>query len=175
MDYKHIYLDIDGVLWKSTTAIVKLLNEQQGTSFTGADVTSWNFHEICSNMTDDEVEELFSDKRFFDIVEFVKGAERFLKENRNKITIVTKGTKENGELKRKWFNEHDFEDIPIICLPLDKSKAEVDMSDGLFIDDSTKNLVESNAKYKVMFCEFNDGKNREWMSGWDGIKWYRFY
>ena len=61
-------------------------------------------------------------------------------------------------------------------LPLDASKGEVDMSDGLFIDDCTKNLVESNAKYKVQFCEYDDGLNeqREWIKGFDGLKMYKW-
>jgi hypothetical protein len=49
--------------------------------------------------------------------------------------------------------------------PLNGSKAEVDMSDGIFIDDFDKNLNESNAKVKIL-CMNNPSS--EWNMNWNG-------
>ena len=66
--------------------------------------------------------------------------------------------------------------VGIIGIPLNRSKSEVDMSDGLFIDDCTNNLIESNAKYKIQFCEYNDNLNshRDWLKGWNGYRMYHW-
>ena len=41
---------------------------------------------------------------------------------------------------------------------------------------AVKNLIESNAKYKVQFLEYNDGLNeqREWIKGFNGYKMYKW-
>jgi hypothetical protein len=48
------------------------------------------------------------------------------------------------------------------------------MDGGLFIDDCTCNLNESNATYKLIFMEYNDGNEREWQLGWDGERIYEW-
>ena len=51
----HIYLDIDGVLFASCQACADILNEMQGTDFNGSDVLSWDFKNICPNITLEEI------------------------------------------------------------------------------------------------------------------------
>ena len=171
----NIYLDVDGVLIHSCQAVCDILNEDKGTTFTGDQILSWNFKEICPNLTDTDIELLFADDRFFKYIKWIDGAKEFIKRHENNITIVTKGTKQNVLKKYNFFNLHNL-NVVIKGLPLDKSKSEIDMSDGLFIDDCTKNLVESNAKYKIQFCEYDDGLNeqREWIKGFDGLKMYKW-
>lgn len=174
-DINNIYLDVDGVLIHSCQAVCDILNEDRGTNFTGDQVLSWNFKEICPDLTDADIESLFADTRFFKYVKWIKGAKEFVKRHENNITIVTKGTKQNILKKYDLFNLHNL-NVVIKGLLLDKSKSEIDMSNGIFIDDCTKNLVESNAKYKVQFCEYDDGLNeqREWIKGFDGLKMYKW-
>ena len=171
----HIYLDLDGVLIHSCQAICDILNEDKGTNFTGNQVLSWNFKEICPDLTDGDIELLFADDRFFKYVQWIKGAREFIKRHENDITIVTKGTYLNILRKILFFNRYDIF-VPIEGLSLDTSKNEIDMSNGIFIDDCTKNLIESNAKYKVQFLEYNDGLNeqREWIKGFNGYKMYKW-
>ena len=171
----HIYLDVDGVLIHSCQAICDILNEDKGTNFTGNQVLSWNFKEICPDLTDGDIELLFADDRFFKYVQWIKGAREFIERHENDITIVTKGTYLNILRKILFFNRYDIS-VPIEGLSLDTSKNEIDMSNGIFIDDCTKNLIESNAKYKVQFLEYNDGLNeqREWIKGFSGYKMYNF-
>ena len=171
----HIYLDVDGVLIHSCQAICDILNEDKGTNFTGNQVLSWNFKEICPDLTDGDIELLFADDRFFKYVQWIKGAREFIERHENNITIVTKGTYLNILRKILFFNYYNL-NVVIKGLPLDTSKNEIDMSKGIFIDDCTKNLIESNAKYKVQFLEYNDGLNeqREWIKGFNGYKMYKW-
>ena len=172
---EKIYLDVDGVLIHSCQAICDMLNENKGTNFTGDQILSWNFKEICPDLTDGDIELLFADDRFFKYVQWIKGAREFIERHENNITIVTKGTYLNILRKILFFNQYDIS-VPIEGLSLDTSKNEIDMSNGIFIDDCTKNLIESNAKYKVQFLEYDDELNeqREWIKGFSGYKMFNW-
>ena len=173
----RIYLDVDGVLFHSCEAICKLINLSKHTNFNGTfqgrDILSWNFKEFGLDFIDTEIEQLFSIQEFFCLVDYIDGAYEFLKRHAKDITIVTKGTKENI-----WYKSVFFENlnIPICGLPLSCSKNTINMDGGLLIDDSTKNLKESNATYKIQFLEYKDGKNnlREWTKDWKGLKMYKW-
>ena len=103
-----IYLDVDGVLIHSCQAICDIINEDEGTNFTGDQVLSWNFKEICSDLTDNDIELLFADDRFFKYVQWIKGAKEFIKCHENNIIIVTKGTYQNIFRKIDFFNDNNI-------------------------------------------------------------------
>lgn len=169
----RIYLDVDGVLFHSCQAICTIINKIHGTSFKGSDIVSWNFKELNLGLTDEEVEDLFSTQEFFCIVNYINGAYDFLKRHAKDVIIVTKGTKENIWYKSVFFEHFN---VPICGLPFECSKGMINMEGGLLIDDSTNNLKESNATYKIQFLEYKDGKNniREWTKGWNGLKMYHW-
>lgn len=175
-----IFLDIDGVIFHSCQAMIDILNERYGGNFDGSDVTSWNFQCCYRGMTSEEVESIFDNGLFFKIVKPIDGALEFMNRHRDKIIIVTKANIENYALKRKWFDDRGFKDIPMIALPLNVSKGFINMQCtglyhySLFIDDSTNNLQETNADYDIMFKEYNDKKEREWQKGWDGLVMYQW-
>ena len=174
----HLFIDIDGVIFASCDSIIQILNERYGGNFDGSDVTSWNFQCCYPNMTSEEIEDTFNDPKFFDIVKPIDGALKFMDRYRDKIILVTKASVENYALKRKWFDDRNFADIPIIALPLNVSKGFINMDNideySLFIDDSTQNLIDCNADFRVQFREFNDKKEREWQKGWDGLVMYQW-
>ncbi len=177
----HIFIDIDGVIFRSCQAMIDILNERYGGNFDGSDVTSWNFQCCYPNMTSKEIEDTFNDPKFFDIVKPIDGALKFMDRYRDKIILVTKASVENYAHKRKWFDDRGFGSIPIIALPLNVSKGFIDMQNctefynySLFIDDSTNNLQETNADYNIMFKEYDDQKEREWQKGWDGLVMYQW-
>ena len=172
-----IFLDIDGVIFASCDSIIQILNERYGGDFKGSDVTSWNFQCCYPNMTSEEIEDTFNDPKFFDIVNPIDGALEFVDRYRDKIILVTKANIENYAHKRKWFDDRGF-NIPMIALPLNVSKSLVNMNSideySLFIDDSTNNLNDSNADYKIQFREYNDDKERAWQKDWDGLVMYQW-
>jgi 5'(3')-deoxyribonucleotidase len=168
-----VYLDCDGVLTASNEAMCILLNKKYNKSHKGCEVLDWNYTNLyptCAN----EIEALFETTEMFRHLKLIKGAKNFLAKYRKKIIIVTKGGVNNYIYKRQLFDNEGFVDIPIIRLPLDISKSVINMDGGLFIDDCTCNLNESNATYKLMFMEYNDGNEREWQLGWDGERIYEW-
>lgn len=173
-----IFLDIDGVIFHSCQAMIDILNERYGGNFDGSDVTSWNFQCCYRGMTSEEIESIFNSGLFFKIVKSIDGALEFMDRYRNKIILVTKANIENYALKRKWFDDRGFKDIPMIALPLNVSKGFINMDNineySLFIDDSTQNLIDCNADYKIQMREYCDDKEREWQKGWDGLVMYQW-
>lgn len=171
----HIYLDVDGVIFHSCQAICDILNGLYDTNVKGSDILSWNFKEFDEEFMDEDIEELFENKRFFEIVKWIDGAFEFIRKHENKIIIITKGTNDNIYYKSAMFRTLGL-NIPVISLPFECSKGAIDMSGGLLIDDCTHNLKESNATYKIQFLEYKDDKNniREWTKDWKGLKMYRW-
>jgi hypothetical protein len=173
-----IFLDIDGVIFHSCQAMIDILNERYGGNFDGSDVTSWNFQCCYRGMTSEEVESIFNNGLFFKIVKPIDGSLEFMDRYRDKIILVTKANIENYALKRKWFDDRGFKDIQMIALPLNVSKGFINMNNideySLFIDDSTQNLIDCNADYKVQMREYYDGKEREWQKGWNGLVMYQW-
>lgn len=178
MEIDKIFLDIDGVIFHSCQAMIDILNERYGGNFDGSDVTSWNFQCCYRGMTSEEVESIFNNGLFFKIVKPIDGALEFMDRYRDKIILVTKANIENYALKRKWFDDRGFKDIPMIALPLNVSKGFINMNNiyeySLFIDDSTQNLIDCNADYKVQMREYCDDKEREWQKGWNGLVMYQW-
>ena len=80
------------------------------------------------------------------------------------IKIVSHGYSPNLLQKEKWVND---------CLPgiefigvnwkTHSDKSHIDMSDGIFFDDSAKNLITSNAKETICF-----GDIYSWNDWWEG-------
>lgn len=176
-----IFVDIDGVIFHSCQAMIDILNERYGGHFDGSDVTSWNFQCCYPNMTNKEIEDVFNDSNFFDIVKPIDGALDFLDRYRDKIIMVTKANIENYAHKRKWFDDKNFADIPIIALPLNVSKGYIDMlyrlregENSLFIDDSADNLIATNSDFCIMFKEYDDKKEREWQKYWNSKVMYHW-
>ena len=131
------------------------------------DIHTWNFEECkCANA--DIFNMYFNTPRFFDKLNFMDQADTFiwLLSYQFNFVIVSHGNYPNLQLKKKWIDRklklfindtkmlnqgvvdfigvdfHDHDD-----------KSHVDMSDGIFVEDTYDNLVTSNAKYKIIFGE----------------------
>lgn len=171
----RIYLDVDGVLWHSCQAVCDVINKRYNTKVKGNEILSWNFKELGVELSDEDVDCIFGDHYFFRCVRWINGAFDFLRKYDGKVTLVTKGTYWNLSRKLDIFTELGF-DLVMCGLPLDNSKSVINMQGGLFIDDCTKNLEESNATHKIQFLEYNDNKNdiREWTKNWNGLRMYRW-
>lgn len=168
----NIFLDFDCTLVKSIDPVLNELNRRYGTNVKPNEIKTWNFIEVNENMTTEEIEEIFASDYFYDNLEFYDGAEDFLKSHENNVIIVTKGTPLNLYKKKLWLDNKGFENIKFIGLPINVSKKFIDMSDSIFIDDSTYNLEDSNARIKIQFRQFNE--ENEWNKDWNGwllTKW----
>ena len=168
--FDKIFLDVDGVLLDSISSMVRLLNEKHGTNAKSSDIVSWNFNEVKSDLTTKDIEDLFNNPKFFEIVEFYDGAIEFLTKYRHKIILFSKGNCDNIKHKREFFDAYGFSDITLIGFPLNISKGFLDMQyngRSLFIDDCTTNLIDSNANLKVQFKPSDT--DTEWSRNWNGM------
>lgn len=131
------------------------------------EVNTWDFSE-CNCATPEYINTYFNQQRFFDNVEYMDWAEKILdilKEN-FEITIVSSGYSPNLVAKEKWIKEHlSYCKFIGVNLKEYKDKSHVNMSDGIFIDDSANNLETSNATIKICF-----GDKYTWNEKWDGIR-----
>lgn len=166
MRKSKLYLDFDGVVTNSISAIVSLYNEDfraypDFKFILPEEIHTWNFEE-CNCATSDVFDVYFNTPRFFEKLKFMNhaGTILWLLSYRFDFTIVSHGNTPNLALKEKWINKEikpltwgnhtrvnfigvDFKDY--------SDKSHVDMSDGIFVDDSYKNLLTSNAKHKIVF------------------------
>ena len=130
-----------------------------------SDINTWDFSE-CNCASADYINTYFNQQRFFDRLEYMDWAKEVIDELNGEynITIVSSGFSPNILAKEKWIKEH----LPYckfigVNLKQYKDKAHIDMSGGIFIDDSYHNLITSNAETKICF-----GDLYPWNYSWNG-------
>lgn len=168
---KTLYLDFDGVIVNTIKSIVGLYNEdfQYYKDFKPVEwssIESWWFKE-CSLASEDTINGYFNTPRFFENIEFMPWAESVINDLKQyyKIKVVSMGCQPNLYGKELWLNSH-FSDIEFVGIEFDghdNDKSQIDMSDGLLLDDRYDNLATSNAYMKVCF-----GDEYDWNWKWDG-------
>lgn len=174
MSKPKLYIDFDNTMVNSCKRIVDMYNEDFMTydgfrPINYMNVTSWEFKE-CNLATRDQINWYFNTPRFFEKIECMEYLVPVLSELSYKFdfVIVSHGNKPNLRLKELWLDRNfntfigGFEDgkinhanVKFIGVDWEKysDKSHIDMSDGIFIDDSTTNLRTSNAKHKILFGE----------------------
>ena len=167
MNKYNLYLDFDNTIVDTISAIVEMYNEDfsQHKDFkkvNSCDVKSWEFKE-CNLATHKVINDYFCTQRFFDKLKFYEGSKPILRALSHiyNITIVSHGYPQNLSLKENWVKENIF---PSLCKNCDcefvgvnweeyPDKSHIDMTNGIFVDDSIANLKTSNAKYKILYGE----------------------
>ena len=159
-----VFADFDDTLVDSLQADVTMLNERYGTNVDKSEVMCWNFRDVFPQLREDEIEELFDDPYFFEIVQFKERAKEFILSIPN-AKIITKGRPKNLELKKQWLYNNGLGNIPFIGIGLDDSKGDYIDYNSLLIDDNKGNLESVDCKYKVMM---KTNSFSEWQSGYEG-------
>ena len=110
----------------------------------------------------------FNTPRFFDNLDFMYQADTFiwLLSYQFDFVIVSHGNSPNLKLKKMWIdkklklfinNTRMLNQGSVDFIGVDfhnhKDKSHVDMSDGIFVEDTYDNLITSNAKHKIVFGE----------------------
>lgn len=171
-----LYIDFDGVICDSITAITSLYNEdfQYYKNFKkihAYEINTYDFEE-CNCATKEQINHYFKTPRFFEILEFMPYAKEVIEKLKSSydITIVTMGNPENYIGKQLWISEN-LPNTKMICIDMAKyiDKSHIDMSDGIFIDDKSSNLYTSNAKEKILF-----GDEYSWNKDWTGLRLYNW-
>ena len=171
---QKLFIDFDGVIASTVQAIVSLYNVdfqyyKKYKPICWKDIDTWNFTE-CNCADADYINKYFNQSRFFSILSFMPYAYEtitMLKELYD-ITIVTMGYRPNLTGKKIWLEEN-LPGIDWIGVNMKKykDKSHIDMSDGIFIDDSYSNLISSNAEKKYCF-----GEVHSWNEKWEGPRFY---
>lgn len=174
---KNIYVDFDGVIANTIRTITKLYTEdfkyyKKFEPIDWSEVETWDFAELKA-ATPEYINTYFNQQRFFDNMEWMPWAKEILdriKEIYN-ITIVSIGYSPNLLGKEIWIN-HNLSYCNFIGVDFKQysDKSHIDMSNGIFIDDSANNLVTSNADLKICF-----GDKYEWNKDWNGIRCANWY
>lgn len=169
---KKLYIDFDGTIVNTIKAIVDLYNEdfqyyKKFKHINWWEINTWDFAE-CNCTTPEYINTYFNQQRFFNKIEYMDWAKKILDELNDdyNITIVSSGYSPNLIAKALWINSN----LPYckfigVNLKEYKDKSHIDMSDGIFIDDSSHNLITSNAKINICF-----GDKYEWNKDWTGIR-----
>lgn len=169
-EFDTVYLDFDGVICDTIKAIVDLYNEdfqyyKKFKKINDYDINTWDFKE-CTCTSSEYINTYFNQPRFFRTLRFMPWAYEVIEDLRKEynIKIVSHGYSPNLLQKEKWIND---------CLPgiefigvnwkTHSDKSHIDMSDGVFLDDSAKNLMTSNAKETICF-----GDIYSWNDWWEG-------
>ena len=176
MQKPKLYLDFDGVITNSIDAIVSLYNDDFQAYpdyhyIKPDDINTWDFKE-CNCAKHETFTTYFNTPRFYRNLKFMDQADVFLwlLSYQFDFTIVSFGNPANLKLKKMWIdkklklfindskmlNQANTKFIGLDFAEYD-NKSCVDMSDGIFIDDTYEHLITSNAKHKIVF-----GKQYPW-------------
>lgn len=159
----NLYIDFDNVITNSSEIIVELLNEKYHCNKNFNDLTEYNFSDLFPMLDYWDIEKLFKSEELFKRVKIIDGFNDFMKLNSEKfekLFVVTIGTKENLEMKRKFLTDNKLGFIELIGIENhgNNNKSLVDMSDGILIDDNSECLRSSNAMIKVLFQPYKRWK-----------------
>lgn len=165
----QLFIDFDEVMVNSIDSVLLILNKRYSANYSYRDCRRWDFTDLFSEITKEEITECFESDEFWEALTFKDSLLNFLNELRvfYNIVIVSRGTKLNLEKKEKWLKEHL--DVPYKFVPVreNESKGIIDMDGGVQIDDNQFNLAETNATYKILF--WGGDCFTDWNDRWDGV------
>lgn len=179
----NIILDFDETISDTSGAIARYYNElyKYKAGFVPASankIFKWDFSDQCPLMTPEERGYLWGTDLFFNNLEPMPNVDEFIGQFGQifNIHIVTLGTEENLVKKAKWIRDNinnrkfikDF--IGITRYGDEVGKSIINMSDSIFIDDHTQNLISSNADYRYIF-----GRKTGWNNDADNLGYIRLH
>jgi 5'(3')-deoxyribonucleotidase len=173
MEKLDIILDFDGVIANSVEKIVSLYNKDHMMykDFSPVDWTtidSWEFKELTM-VSRNHIDDYFDQYRFFQDLNFMENAFEYIYKlsKTHKIKVCSMGNDLNLAYKGEWI----LKNLPFVdeYIPVNfkdaKDKSHIDMSNAIFIDDSSNNLETSNASVKILY-----GDEYEWNRGYNGLR-----
>lgn len=153
---KTIYLDFDNTMVESNKRIIEILNSKYHTSKTENDLKDYQFDSIYP-ISEQEKLEMFESDEFYSGLEFKPQVLEVLNKYKDSYNfiIVSKGTPNNLVKKQNWIISHLPYNLKFIGLSGQTfKKDEIDMSDGIQIDDNFS-CLKTNAALKILYKSFN--------------------
>lgn len=169
-----IFIDIDGVLWNTAKSIVTLYNKRYGYNGNWEEAVEWNFSPaIPSGTPEIVIDELFASHEIYEGNHTIEGAIEYidkLNAEFNNVYFCTVGKNINNSQKLKMLKRL-VPDVKVITISFPDEvfadKSMINMEGSIFIDDHSKNLNSSNAKYKILFEPYGQ---KNWNIGYEGFR-----
>ena len=164
LEKQKILIDIDDTLLKSSEEIIRQLNEKNGTAKSIDDLTDYQYRSIDSNITQEDINEMYASKEFFDNVNFNEGAIEFLVKY-NKIfdiVFVSYGTEENLVRKVNFLSQlvlsYNLDNIFFASCETGKANKREVLLDNVYlaIDNHALHLQELNSPKKILLKNFKE-------------------
>lgn len=157
-----LFIDFDNTIANSSEVIVDMLNEHFGKSENFEKLRKYDFSDLFPECSYWDIEKFFNSDEMFErlkifpnMIETVDAFKDFFDE----ISIVTIGTKDNLENKKRFLKENNLE---LTFYGIENNgrsdKSSVDMHNGVFIDDHIGCLHSSNAKIKILMKNVENGE-----------------
>lgn len=157
-----LFIDFDNTIANSSEVIVDMLNEHFGKSENFEKLRKYDFSDLFPECSYWDIEKFFNSDEMFErlkifpnMIETVDAFKDFFDE----ISIVTIGTKDNLENKKRFLKENNLE---LTFYEIENNgrsdKSSVDMHNGVFIDDHIGCLHSSNAKIKILMKNVENGE-----------------
>lgn len=157
-----LFIDFDNTIANSSEVIVDMLNEHFDKNENFEKLRKYDFSDLFPECSYWDIEKFFNSDEMFErlkifpnMIETVDAFKDFFDE----ISIVTIGTKDNLENKKRFLKENNLE---LTFYGIENNgrsdKSSVDMHNGVFIDDHIGCLHSSNAKVKILMKNVENGE-----------------
>ena len=171
-DKQKIFWDVDDVILNTSEALIEIINKKyripQGLEpKTVDDQKSWGYKSILRSFTEGQLFEILESDEFWKKVRINKDFKMLLDtgllDNYDNV-LVTKGTLTNLSLKIGYLKSHglncnrDFTYDPIVIEAGESAtdKSAIDMRGSIQIDDNITNLINTNARIKILIKNNHD-------------------
>lgn len=157
-----LFIDFDNTIANSSEVIVDMLNEHFDKNENFEKLRKYDFSDLFPECSYWDIEKFFNSDEMFErlkifpnMIETVDAFKDFFDE----VSIVTIGTKDNLENKKRFLKENNLE---LTFYGIENNgrsdKSSVDMHNGVFIDDHIGCLHSSNAKIKILMKNVENGE-----------------
>lgn len=160
-----VYVDFDNTIVESNQKVIEILNDKYGLNKSEDDLEDYGYTSIAP-ITEEEKLGIFESDKFFSNLKFKSDFLKVLNkyDGKVKFVITTKGTAENLKKKEQWIKENIPGNISFVGITNNSlSKRQVDMTNGIQIDDCTAAL-DTNADIKILY---KDNHNFNWQSNYN--------
>jgi 5'(3')-deoxyribonucleotidase len=160
-----VYVDFDNTIVESNQKVIEILNDKYGLNKSEDDLEDYGYTSIAP-ITEEEKLGIFESDEFFSNLKFKSDFLKVLNkyDGKVKFIITTKGTAENLKKKEQWVKENIPGNVSFVGITNNSlSKKQVDMTNGIQIDDCTAAL-DTNADIKILY---KDNHNFNWQSNYN--------
>lgn len=170
-----ILIDVDDTFLQSSQEIIRQLNIKNNTNKTLDDLKDYGYKSIDKNITEQDILEMYGNQLFFDKVKITNDATLYINALHDKYNILfaSYGDIHNLRLKEKFlhrlFKLYNWTNARFEGILHQESKSKI-QEDILFaIDNHSQHLSEYNAKYKILFKNY---QNVTWNQCPPNSDWY---